>query len=108
LRRAIGDERWVRLGYVDAQGAETDRVVVPLALYFWGQRWLLAAYCWLRGAYRSFRVDRVRSCADLNPDERRIAELAAPISLDAYILAMETQYQAEMRGVGQVRGSEAP
>jgi predicted DNA-binding transcriptional regulator YafY len=106
LRRAIAEERWVQLGYVDGKGAESDRIVVPLALYFWGQRWLLAAYCWLRGAYRSFRVDRVRTCVEVNPDERRVADLPTPISLEAYIFAMETQYQADMAAADQGRNSE--
>jgi predicted DNA-binding transcriptional regulator YafY len=96
LRRALGDERWVGMRYVDAQGAETEREVVPLALYFWGQRWLLAAYCWLRGAYRSFRVDRIRACSDVPPDEKRLSTVEFPISLAGYIHAMEYQYQAQM------------
>lgn len=95
LRRALGNESWVRLVYVDAQGAETEREVVPLALYFWGQRWLLAAYCWLRGAYRSFRVDRIRACSDVAPEEARLTALGAPLSLAGYIETMERQYRAQ-------------
>jgi predicted DNA-binding transcriptional regulator YafY len=96
LRRALGDERWVGLLYVDAHGVEPEREAVPLALYFWGQRWLLAAYCWLRGAYRSFRVDRIRACSDVAPDEKRLSALESPISLAGYIHAMESQYTAEL------------
>jgi predicted DNA-binding transcriptional regulator YafY len=96
LRRALGDERWVRLCYLDARGVETEREVVPLALYFWGQRWLLAGYCWLRGAYRSFRVDRIRACSDVLADEKRLSTLESPIALAGYIHAMESQYEAEM------------
>jgi predicted DNA-binding transcriptional regulator YafY len=95
LRRAMGNERWVALRYVDVSGAETERIVVPLALYFWGQRWLLASYCWLRNAYRSFRVDRIRSCAEMDPDEKRLGALSSSVSLAGYIEAMESQYQAE-------------
>ena len=31
-----------------------------LGLYFWGNRWTLAAWCELRQDYRSFRPDRIR------------------------------------------------
>jgi len=30
-----------------------------LGLYFWGNRWTLAAWCELRQDYRSFRPDRI-------------------------------------------------
>lgn len=109
LRRAISDDCWVKLNYVDARGAETERVVIPLALYFWGQRWLLASYCWLRNAYRSFRVDRINGCAELEPDPARVSALEQPISLPGYIAAMEAQYCAEMvaGARSQSRGNEA-
>jgi predicted DNA-binding transcriptional regulator YafY len=96
LRRAISDERWVRLNYVDAQGSASERLVTPLALYFWGRRWLLASYCWLRNAYRSFRVDRIGTCAEVDPDPARTAALDTPVTLAAYIAAMETQYRSDM------------
>lgn len=96
LRRALGEETWVSLRYVDMHGAETQRVVIPLALYFWGPRWLLASYCWLRGAYRSFRVDRIRECVQVPPDAGQLSSLDAPVSLEAYIHTMEQQHRAEM------------
>jgi predicted DNA-binding transcriptional regulator YafY len=33
--------------------------VRPLALYFWGPVWTLAAWCELRQDFRNFRVDRI-------------------------------------------------
>jgi len=95
LRRAIGDERWVQLQYVDRAGVPTERTVVPLGLYFWGKQWLLAAYCCLRGDYRSFRVDRVSTLRDADPDPARLAAHAQPINLQGYIRAMEERTQCE-------------
>ena len=95
LRRAIGDERWVRLQYVDAAGAATERTVVPLGLYFWGKQWLLAAYCCLRDDYRSFRVDSVSPLRDADPDPARMAAHVPPISLQGYIRAMEERTRCE-------------
>jgi predicted DNA-binding transcriptional regulator YafY len=44
----------------------TERAVEPLVLCFYAAHWHLLAYCRLRGAYRDFRVDRIRS---LTPTE---------------------------------------
>ena len=38
----------------------------PLGLYFWGSKWTLAAWCELRGDYRSFRPDRMREVTVLD------------------------------------------
>ncbi len=96
LRRALGNERWVKLVYVDAAGAETERTVVPLGLYFWGPEWLLAAYCWLRDDYRSFRVDRVQALEDAEPEPARLAERAEAPTLAGYVRAMEERRAAEI------------
>jgi len=58
---AIGAQRLLRLDYIDAQQRVTERVVQPLGLFFWGNVWLLAAWCTARSDYRSFRLDRCRA-----------------------------------------------
>ena len=65
LRRAIRESRRIRLSYVDRHGASSERVVRPLGLAFWGDRWALAAWCELRGDFREFRPDRIRELAVL-------------------------------------------
>jgi predicted DNA-binding transcriptional regulator YafY len=95
LRHAIGEERWVWLEYVDANGARTERTVIPLGLYFWGKQWLLAAYCWARHDYRSFRVDRIARADEVAPEPERLAALPATVSLEAYIRAMEERSRQE-------------
>lgn len=59
LRRAIAEQRKLRLDYQRADGAASQRTVWPLGLFFWGQSWTLGAWCELRGEYRSFRPDRM-------------------------------------------------
>lgn len=49
----------VLLAYSREDGQPSVRRVHPLALYFWGGTWTLAAWCELRNDFRSFRVDRV-------------------------------------------------
>ncbi len=61
LRAAIRQRKVLRLNYTDAEGAGTQRIVQPLALYFWGSQWTLLAWCELRADFRSFRLDRTES-----------------------------------------------
>ncbi|RJG05160.1 YafY family transcriptional regulator [Noviherbaspirillum cavernae] len=61
IRQAAGEHRKLQLDYVDAQGRGSRRVVWPLALYFWGGGWSIAAWCEMRGNFRNFRLDRVQT-----------------------------------------------
>jgi predicted DNA-binding transcriptional regulator YafY len=95
LRRAIGEERWAWMRYAARDGAVTERTVLPLGLYFFGREWLLAAYCWLRNDYRSFRVDRVQDLRDVAPDPERLAALEGGVSLEQYVRVMEERNRPE-------------
>ena len=74
LRSAIGECRALHIRYADAEGRESQRDVLPLGLHFWGNKWTLAAFCELRGDYRSFRPDRIREIEVLDrtfdPDDK--------------------------------------
>ncbi|MEN0578102.1 YafY family protein [Phytobacter palmae] len=50
------DEVWI--GYENEQGEGSERVIHPLGLSFWGEVWVLVAWCELRQDYRCFRLDR--------------------------------------------------
>jgi len=58
---ALGAHKLLLLDYCDAEQRVTERVVQPLGLFFWGNAWLLAAWCTTRTDYRSFRLDRCRA-----------------------------------------------
>ena len=58
MREAIVESRRLAFTYKDESGRESRRTVRPLGLYFWGQRWTLAAWCDSREDFRSFRLDR--------------------------------------------------
>ena len=64
LRRAIRDERKLRIIYHNDQGVQTARVVWPLAIGFYDRLRVLVAWCELRTGFRHFRTDRIQS-ADL-------------------------------------------
>ncbi|MGH6900363.1 MAG: helix-turn-helix transcriptional regulator [Geminicoccaceae bacterium] len=59
LRRALRRRLKVHFHYRDSADRATARAVRPLALFFYGPVWLLAAWCELRQDFRSFRLDRM-------------------------------------------------
>jgi predicted DNA-binding transcriptional regulator YafY len=61
VRQAIAGRVQLQLDYADAAQKTTQRWIWPLALYFWGGTWLIAAWCAKRQDFRSFRVDRITS-----------------------------------------------
>jgi len=71
MREAIVDGRRLSMNYKDEGGKASERKVRPLGLYFWGQRWTLAAWCEMREDFRNFRLDRTTNVAIGNrfPDE---------------------------------------
>jgi predicted DNA-binding transcriptional regulator YafY len=71
LRGAVGARRKVKFSYRRADGAHSERTVRPLGLLFWGETWTLAAWCDLRGDFRTFRLDRMSALAVL--DDRFVA-----------------------------------
>lgn len=84
LRRAIDERRVVTLAYRDAEERESERSVRPLALYFWGATWTLAAWCSLRADFRNFRVDRIANARLLD----ETFELVSPVTLADFLAAM--------------------
>lgn len=65
LDRAVEDRCRLRLDYRDAEDRQTDRIVRPLGLWFWGKVWTLVAWCELRSDFRIFRLDRIDRMEDL-------------------------------------------
>jgi len=59
FRRGIERRTKLRFHYTDDSGAGTHRTVRPLCLTFWGTVWTASAWCELRGAFRTFRPDRM-------------------------------------------------
>ncbi|MFZ4067461.1 MAG: helix-turn-helix transcriptional regulator [Phenylobacterium sp.] len=59
LESAVLRHRRVRLVYVDAGGAVSQRRVRPLDVTFEAPEWRLIAWCELRRDFRVFRLDRM-------------------------------------------------
>jgi predicted DNA-binding transcriptional regulator YafY len=59
IREAIRAEAKLHLRYTDETERTTDRIVRPIAMVYYVDSTVLAAWCELRGDFRHFRVDRI-------------------------------------------------
>ncbi|PSB13882.1 DNA-binding transcriptional regulator [filamentous cyanobacterium CCP1] len=85
LYRAIQQQQAVKIVYLSLNEQRSERIVFPLGLFYWGEKWTVGTWCILRNAYRDFRVDRIQTL-DFAPD----IESPQEISLDTY-----TKFQLE-------------
>ncbi|MBI3898325.1 MAG: YafY family transcriptional regulator [Gammaproteobacteria bacterium] len=70
LRRAIADQRLLRMDYLDVEQKTSTRKIRPLGLCYWGKVWSLIAWCELRNDFRNFRIDRIQN---LQAEDQRFA-----------------------------------
>lgn len=61
LHQAMRQHDEVYIRYENEKGEGSERAIHPLGLSFWGEIWLLVAWCELRQDYRSFRLDRCQA-----------------------------------------------
>lgn len=66
IRLAIRDQQKTQIFYKDEKGAESDRIIYPFALAFFGMHQVIIAWCELRQDFRHFRVDRISALEQLN------------------------------------------
>ncbi|MBK8771291.1 MAG: YafY family transcriptional regulator [Rhizobiales bacterium] len=59
LRRAIREQRKVRISYSNESGIASERVIWPFAISYFDAQRLIVSWCELRGAFRTFRTDRM-------------------------------------------------
>ncbi|MGE0210216.1 MAG: helix-turn-helix transcriptional regulator [Parvibaculaceae bacterium] len=62
MRQAIREERKLHFIYQDAEARRTERTVRPIALVYYVDSVVLAAWCELREDFRHFRADRMSAC----------------------------------------------
>lgn len=59
VRMAIREERKLSIGYQNADGIATHRIIWPIAIAYHSEVIMIAAWCELRQSLRHFRPDRV-------------------------------------------------
>ena len=71
LHQAMRQHDEVFIHYQNQKSEQSERVVHPLGLSFWGEVWVLVAWCEMREDYRCFRLDR---CQVITLTGKRFAE----------------------------------
>jgi len=66
VRAAIRAQRKMQIGYVDERGRRTRRTIWPIAMAYYVDATVIGAWCELRGDYRHFRVERIKSAEVLD------------------------------------------
>jgi predicted DNA-binding transcriptional regulator YafY len=80
VRRALKTHQAVEITYHAAEhGDGSRRTVYPLALEQCGDSWYLRAYCALRGAERTFRVDRIGNLRIIGKGPQRSLPRTHPV-----------------------------
>lgn len=80
LYQSIQQQQAVKIVYLSLNEQLSQRVVFPLGLFYWGEKWTVGTWCVFRKAYRDFRVDRIQQldfALDAEPPDQEI-------SLDLY------------------------
>ena len=63
IRQALRENRRLIIGYTDQHGNPSRRQIQPIALGYFPEVRLLAAWCEQRQDFRHFRCDRIQSIA---------------------------------------------
>lgn len=62
VRKAIREERKLKIAYERADGTNSERTILPIAIAYHSDAIVIAGWCELRNDFRHFRPDRVSSC----------------------------------------------
>ena len=60
-RQLIRDAIEISIKYKDLKAVASERVIRPIALFYYIDAVLIVAWCKLRNGYRNFRIDRIQS-----------------------------------------------
>ena len=90
VRQAILQRRKLRAQYTDSGQRASQRTLRPLAVYFWGTTWTLAAWCESRQDFRNFRLDRM-GALEMLPE---IFAETPGRSLEDFVRVMQNRQQA--------------
>lgn len=88
IRRALREQRKLRVAYRKENGEESRRVLRPLAIIYWGRSWTLVGWCEWRDDFRHFRLDRMQDWTLL---EERFTDEAGKTYQD-FLQKMEAEH----------------
>ncbi len=59
IHHAIKKLNPIKIHYNSLDEVNSERILYPLGLVYWGSKWTLASWCTKRQDFRSFRIDRI-------------------------------------------------
>lgn len=74
IRRAIRESQKLEINYMAENGEETLRTIQPIAVVYYTEVIVLAAWCELRDNFRHFRIDRILSSDSLDENFRNTSD----------------------------------
>jgi len=80
IHHAIKSLNCIEIEYCSLDEVTTNRLIYPLGLVYWGNKWTLACWCTQRLDFRNFRIDRMTQLKILSDK----FELNKNINLDAF------------------------
>ncbi|MDE2184784.1 MAG: YafY family transcriptional regulator [Alphaproteobacteria bacterium] len=98
VRTAIRAQGKIALVYRDENGAQSHRVIWPIAISYWDKVRLIVAWCELRKAFRHFRTDRIAAYEFL---EERYTPARARLRLQ-WRKEMTERWEKERRDAAQL------
>jgi predicted DNA-binding transcriptional regulator YafY len=87
LKKAVLQKRVIAFDYFNSRGEKLSRQAEPLQLWFKDRAWFLKAYCRVRGAFRIFKISRMKNITLTDTVFTRVLadipydESAAPIKI---------------------------
>ena len=77
LHQAIKKSQSVDIEYHALDENQTSRTIHPLGLFYWGGKWTVGSWCFLRQDFRDFRVDRIKDIhvSDIKPTRQQLPTL---------------------------------
>lgn len=83
--KAIKGEHCLSISYQTPNENKTKRKIRPLGLFYWGGKWTVGSWCFLRKDFRDFRLDRIET---IKICENTCIENQS-INLQSYLAAIE-------------------
>ncbi len=91
IRQAAWDERAIDIGYLDNDGTQTHRRILPLSVIFLDRSLMCLAYCTLRQDFRRFHLNRM---ADVTLSDHSFRPRRVPL-LRAFLTQIRTETYAK-------------
>ena len=65
VREAMRTEKAIEIAYADEGGKTSERAIWPIAVAYYEEKQIVAAWCTIRQGFRNFRIDRIVSAVPL-------------------------------------------